>query len=54
MADYEARHKEMLPMFIDRYEAWKVTPYPGPAGLIGHYEGQKRVEGFELAELCIR
>ena len=54
MSDYEAKHREMLPLFIDGYEAWKVTPYPGPAGVIGHDEGQKRVEGFELAELCIR
>ena len=26
MVSYEARHKVMLPMFIDGYEAWKVTP----------------------------
>ena len=54
MAIYEARHKEMLTMFIDGYEAWRVTPYPGPSGAIGHAGGQKRVEGCELAALCIR
>ena len=54
MASYEVRHKEMLPIFIDGYEAWKVTPYPVPLGAIGHAEGQKRVGSFELAGLCIR
>lgn len=51
---YEARHRELLPLFIDGYEAWKIRPYTGPGKPIGHGEGELRVEGLELAELCIR
>lgn len=54
MASYEARHKELLPLFIDGYEAWKVRPYVGPGTCIGHREDELRVEGMELAYLCIR
>lgn len=54
MAGYEARHKELLPLFIDGYEAWKVRPYIGPGTCIGHGKDELRVEGMELAELCIR
>lgn len=54
MVSYEARHKELLPLFTDGYEAWKVRPYVGPATCIGHEKGQLREEGLELAELCLR
>jgi hypothetical protein len=54
MEVYEARHKELLPLFIDGYEAWKVRPYRAPGKAIGHGEGDLRVEGLELAMLCIR
>jgi hypothetical protein len=54
MEVYEARHKELLPLFIDGYEAWKVRPYRAPGKAIGHGEGELRVEGLELAMLCIR
>jgi len=54
MASYETRHKELLPFFIDGYEAWKVRPYLGPGTCIGHEKGQLREEGLELAELCLR
>lgn len=54
MASYEARHAELLPLFIDGYDAWKIRPYKGPGQAIGHGEGELRVEGLELAMLCIR
>ena len=54
MKDYEASHAELLPLFIDGYEAWRVRPYVGAGRAIGHSEGELRVEGAELADVCIR
>jgi hypothetical protein len=54
MIVHEARHRELLPLFIDGYEAWKIRPYTGPGKPIGHGENELRVEGLELATLCFR
>ena len=54
MASYKAKHGEMLPMFIDGYWAWKERLNDGPGKSIGPGKDGLRVEGFELAVLCIR